>query len=93
MYAVSVLSYLSQFGWVPKPILRLEQRAHAKIFHAPMYVFGASGPFELGEAGLRACKSVLCSNFAAMFRLARVTLPETRELIEVLGKKVVVVGP
>ena len=93
VYAVSVLGYLSQFGWVPKDVLRLELRAHAKVFHAPMYVFGRTGPFELGDAGLRVCRSVLCTNLAAMFRMARVTLPTTRELFVLLGKKVVVVVP
>ena len=51
-----------------------------------LHEFGL-GPFELGAAGLRECKSVLCTNFAALFRMARLTLPATRELVEVLGKK------
>ena len=44
-YALSILSYVSQFLWVPFEAIKLEHRALAKILHSPMYAVGTFGSF------------------------------------------------
>lgn len=74
MYAVSVLSYLAQFSWLPARAIRLEQRAQARILHMPMFALGTFGPCCLQEVSLLNCRSLIGLNLASLFRAACITL-------------------
>ena len=73
-YAVSCLEYLCQLYSVPARLLKLEARAVAIILKIPSHALGIDGPFQLHEAGILSCRSILALNFSAMFRASQVTL-------------------
>ena len=87
-YALTVLSYLCQFFWVPFKALRLEQRALARILRTPMHAFGLHGPFNLVFAGLKNCRSLLALNLSALFRASVVTLKGWEHLWDRLVKDI-----
>ena len=86
-YAVSVLSFVSQFDWVPVFVLGLEKRALAKILHTPMHVLGKWGHALLSQVGVRSCRSVLVSGFVALVRTVVATLRATFDIHATLKKQ------